>query len=390
MTEEKDKRSLIVSPDPERTVQSNYWKILDDLRRTGQVEMPEAGTVQHLNIAHDDFCAIYTGGACNCDPDVSVKQKPKKKSKKKHSIGNLSADYDTLKRHVENHPLFAHAIRASNVDDHGMFQLNTPEDVISERLFCVRALLEESTELIIADGQVQTPDGGIGQGYRAWLAYQILQSIPFLWKHKVREIALGMTLPIHKLSETLMPFERLWFTWEGDLENSLPDGRVYTIYTMHLHNFCGGMQVTAFMRSHDKPGIQVHASGVGWGLSLDQQSDIGIQALVKLLAFLNTPLSDSGARKMDRALRRRLSRESGYDLDDEVHFVNLREPIWEDDYKGREPGEPVERDFRWIVRGHYRAQWYPSEQAHQLIWIEPYLKGPDGAPIRPRAYKVVR
>lgn len=35
---------------------------------------------------------------------------------------------------------------------------------------------------------------------------------------------------------------------------------------------------------------------------------------------------------------------------------------------------------QWIVRGHPRAQWYPSEQVNKLIWIDPYKKGPEGAP----------
>ena len=29
------------------------------------------GTVQHVHVAHDDWCAQLRGtGACNCDPDV--------------------------------------------------------------------------------------------------------------------------------------------------------------------------------------------------------------------------------------------------------------------------------------------------------------------------------
>jgi hypothetical protein len=42
------------------------------------------------------------------------------------------------------------------------------------------------------------------------------------------------------------------------------------------------------------------------------------------------------------------------------------------------------------VNGHVRAQWYPSEQAHRLIWIAPYLKGPEDAPMLTHAYKVAR
>ena len=36
---------------------------------------------------------------------------------------------------------------------------------------------------------------------------------------------------------------------------------------------------------------------------------------------------------------------------------------------------------RWIVRGHWKNQWYPSRQSHRPIWIDSHVKGPDGAPI---------
>ncbi|MEU2426877.1 hypothetical protein ABZ619_38695 [Streptomyces sp. NPDC007851] len=36
---------------------------------------------------------------------------------------------------------------------------------------------------------------------------------------------------------------------------------------------------------------------------------------------------------------------------------------------------------RWVVRGHWRQQWYPSRQANRPVWISPHMKGPDGAPI---------
>lgn len=36
---------------------------------------------------------------------------------------------------------------------------------------------------------------------------------------------------------------------------------------------------------------------------------------------------------------------------------------------------------RWIVRGHWRNAWYPSQQRHRPVWISPHMKGPDDAPI---------
>lgn len=36
---------------------------------------------------------------------------------------------------------------------------------------------------------------------------------------------------------------------------------------------------------------------------------------------------------------------------------------------------------RFMVRGHWRQQYHPSDRSHRLRWIAPYMKGPNGAPI---------
>lgn len=36
---------------------------------------------------------------------------------------------------------------------------------------------------------------------------------------------------------------------------------------------------------------------------------------------------------------------------------------------------------RWMVRGHWRNQYYPSIKGHRPVYIHPYLKGPDDAPV---------
>jgi hypothetical protein len=40
-----------------------------------------------------------------------------------------------------------------------------------------------------------------------------------------------------------------------------------------------------------------------------------------------------------------------------------------------------EWSHRWVVRGHWREQWYPSEGVHRLIWIEAFVKGPEDRPL---------
>jgi hypothetical protein len=45
-------------------------------------------------------------------------------------------------------------------------------------------------------------------------------------------------------------------------------------------------------------------------------------------------------------------------------------------------GEAKEFSCQWLVRGHWRQQFYPSTGEHRPLWIEPYVKGPDDKPFK--------
>lgn len=37
---------------------------------------------------------------------------------------------------------------------------------------------------------------------------------------------------------------------------------------------------------------------------------------------------------------------------------------------------------RWVVSGHWRQHWYPRLEIHRPMWISPYVKGPEDAPLK--------
>lgn len=47
----------------------------------------------------------------------------------------------------------------------------------------------------------------------------------------------------------------------------------------------------------------------------------------------------------------------------------------------RSESEGREWSMRWVVRGHWRSQWFPTKKAHSQVWIAPYIKGPEGKPV---------
>lgn len=68
----KPKDILYITQGDHRTepMQHNYLKKIARLKIT-------AG-VQQLNVQHDDWCAVYTGGYCDCDPFIVDKRTGKR------------------------------------------------------------------------------------------------------------------------------------------------------------------------------------------------------------------------------------------------------------------------------------------------------------------------
>ncbi len=51
----------------------NYYKKLMKLHAQGK--LPTVG-LHEVDICHDDWCRVYRGGYCNCEPDIRVRQQP--------------------------------------------------------------------------------------------------------------------------------------------------------------------------------------------------------------------------------------------------------------------------------------------------------------------------
>lgn len=69
-----------------------------------------------------------------------------------------------------------------------------------------------------------------------------------------------------------------------------------------------------------------------------------------------------------------------------VNVVTLRRTA-SDTREDRAPRD-VEWQYRWVVQMHKRRQWYPSEGSHGLIFVGPYIKGPEYKPLKPNAEQV--
>lgn len=91
--------------------------------------------------------------------------------------------------------------------------------------------------------------------------------------------------------------------------------------------------------------------------------------------LMQQPLAETSDMQPDRAVRKRLRRIAREPA--AVRLIELRRP--------KSSGGPGDGDreyhHQWIVRGHWRQQWYPARQVHRPVWIAPHIKGPEGAPL---------
>lgn len=81
----------------------------------------------------------------------------------------------------------------------------------------------------------------------------------------------------------------------------------------------------------------------------------------------------------DRGTRRRLAREQP-NAEPTIRYIALRRAHTvsttdTDQSHGRS------YSHQWIVRGHWRRQWYPSRQDHRPVWISPHIAGPGDKPL---------
>ena len=87
-------------------------------------------------------------------------------------------------------------------------------------------------------------------------------------------------------------------------------------------------------------------------------------------------LKVSEPRMAPRGMRKR-----GEVISNDYRVVSLRAHHYEQ-RRDQAGGGPIDWSCRWLVRGHWRNQFYPASDDHRTIWIEPHVKGPDDKPMK--------
>jgi hypothetical protein len=141
-----------------------------------------------------------------------------------------------------------------------------------------------------------------------------------------------------------------------------------------------GAEDVAIVDHHDS-GSVVHAERIntdrgGWDQVKGTTVAWGQILRAAWLLITQPGVTEVEEQHLSRTMRRRAEREGYNPAAIRVVRIRHREntPI-QDETPGRV------YHVRWTVRGHWRNQWYPSRGEHRPVWINPHIKGPDGAPL---------
>jgi len=218
-------------------------------------------------------------------------------------------------------------------------------------------------------------------------AHQIDRAHLFLWSNSVLRQIQAAPNPPPGTYRVRFPYPSMWWTFESSLNDDR--GRLWDAGLFLEMGFTDDLaqRSVIFFGEEGKPGeTRDIMSGVELSDVWDADTSMNQWLILKCLLFLETPLFETHRVRPDRGARRAMAR-----LDvpaPEISVIVLRDAIHSGGGAG--DGEEIEHEVRWWVRGHWRQQWHPSTKTHELTWIDPHIKGPEGKPIKPHLYAVTR
>ena len=272
-------------------------------------------------------------------------------------------------------------------------KLQTPLDVRAEWLLVLGGLIAigmqiEHSELLIAEGWDQHPSI-----LAAGIAPTLHKAQLFLWDSDIRLAAIKYAphLPPHHVEDIEWPFPIMWWTYDTDVSVSGAHNKNLAGVGILLSRTELGVQITPILQDDQKGGF-VAAPGIALPPDAkypedfpDENDKKGYHDLMSLMGFMQSRIIEQRRIFPARGIRKR----HPLTLGKEITVVQLRNK----EYAGgnQEPsGNTLEYNFRWMVSGHWRNQWYATEEKHKLKWIDAYIKGPEEKPLKTTIYNVVR
>lgn len=176
-----------------------------------------------------------------------------------------------------------------------------------------------------------------------------------------------------------------WGLWKpSGLDDSLRENLIVGAYTNRPDGKPGIVPMMSFAW---RPGDSMDVEDLDVGPATAQMERANrrvFQYIAAAFALIEQRILVTSQERPDRAARRRIAK-AGETKDPLIHVVQLRRASHSSD---KVDGVPVEWSCRWLVRGHWRQQFYRSTNEYRPIFILPHIKGPDDKPLRASAERV--
>ena len=246
----------------------------------------------------------------------------------------------------------------------------------------------------LAKGRYMTVEAprAVPEFARPSLGAALLECPVFIWTEEMRALSQSYEVPDHAVSGIAFPYDAMWWTFTGSiaLDEASLDGLLickssWLAARTPLRTRADSWIAIGIGESHehDRPLVWIRATAP-YGTNVADHAEF--KAYAAMAALMTSKFVTVDKQRAVDANRKWQGRRIGDPAS--VNVITLRASVREAVSVERGDG-PVWKQ-RWLVRGHMRAQWYPASRAHRLIWIAPYVKGPEGSPLKMPTYSVSR
>lgn len=267
------------------------------------------------------------------------------------------------------------------------FLLQPVETIAEQR---VTAVVVMTSRFVTANDDPVTPT----PHERFLIQQTLLGAKPFYFSRHAFDLMQELAIPDHVVSDLPLPFPAVFITHEvcrsgTDINGEMPDTKFNVDSSLLVRGADGRIDVVTFgslgeltAEAEAEPFFTISSLETGVKFS-ELRGDT--RQYVRFFAFINSSIPQIDELKLPRVFRHGCKTIAAHD----TSVVTLR-AIDGAPSRDSTNDAQLERKNRWLVRGHYRAQWYPGSKTHQLIWIDNHVKGPAGAPLKQTVYAVTR
>lgn len=137
-----------------------------------------------------------------------------------------------------------------------------------------------------------------------------------------------------------------------------------------------GIPLPPLTLSHIYPLLEGNGPPAGERKGMQLVSGI-VKLFLAMQILSRQTIGEAQRFRPDRAQRRRIQREYPDQPERLITLITLRRKS----VKHNEEPQKIEWSRRWIVRGHWRKQYYPKTKTYDWKYIYEYVKGPEDKPL---------